>query len=195
MEIYNLREDDWDAVIRLGNKVQGENYLDFREIEKIFFKGLAKGLNCSYVAYDGERGKGGKLIGFRLTYGPGNWEIDKWCTIRQWKVPPEKVCYLKSLHVEKEYRKQGIGIKLLNKSIDTVKQMGGVAAVAHIWMESPNGGAMKYFSKVGGQFIKLHKNRWLEDCITSNYRCVYHGDYCVCSASEMILYFGEQENE
>lgn len=193
MEIYNLREDDWDAVIRLGNKVQGENYLDFGEIEKVFFKGLDRGLNCSYVAYDGERDKGGKLIGFRLTYAPGKWKIDKWCSINQWKVPPEKVCYLKSLHVEEEYQKQGIGTKLLDKSLDTVKQMGGVAAVAHIWMESPNGSAMKYFTSVGGQFVKLHKNRWLEDCIVSNYKCVQHGEHCTCSASEMILYLGEQE--
>lgn len=188
-------EEDWQAIIKLGNRVHGENYLTMREMEKTFFKGLDKALNCSYVAYDGERGKGGKLIGFRLTYAPGNWEIDKWCTINKWGVPPEKVCYLKSNTINEDYRGQGIGTELLDRSVETVKQMGGVAAVTHIWMESPNGSAMKYFAKVGGQFIKLHKNRWLEDCITSNYHCVHHGDYCICSASEMILYFGEQENE
>jgi len=195
MEIYNFTERDWSSVIALGNKVNGENYLNFREIEKVFFKGLDRGLNCSYVAYEGERSKGGKLIGYRLTYAPGNWEVDKWCTVDAWGVPPEKVAYLKSIAVEEDYRKQGIGIKLLNKSIETVSQMGGVAAVTHIWINSPGGSAMKYIAKAGGHFVKEHKNKWLEDCITSDYRCTIHGNYCTCSAAEMILYFGEQENE
>ncbi len=190
MEISNLIKKDFEKVILLGNKVHGENYLDKRGIEKVFFKSLAKGHNCSYVAYEGD-----KLVGFRLTYAPGNWELDRWCSINQWGVPPEKTCYLKCNTVEEEFRGQGIGTELLNRSIKTVKEMGGVAAVTHIWMESPNGSAMKYFTKVGGEFIRLHKNRWLEDCIKSDYLCIHHGDYCTCSASEMILYFGEQENE
>jgi len=190
MEISNLIEKDFDKVILLGCRVHGENYLDRRSMEKLFFKSLSKAHNCSYVAYEGD-----KLAGFRLTYAPGNWELDKWCSVKQWKVPPEKVCYLKSITVEDEFRGQGLATTLLNRSVETVKKMGGVAAVTHIWMESPGGGAMKYFAKAGGEFVRLHKNRWLEDCIKSNYRCVHHGNDCICSASEMILYFGEQENE
>ena len=193
MEIYNLKEDDWEAIIKLGNKIQGDNYLNVSEMEKIAFKGLDKGLNCSYVVYDGKRGKGGKLMGFRLTYAPGRWEIDKWCTTKVWGVHPEKVCYFKSICIEKDYRKHGIGTKLLNRSIETVKQMGGSAGIAHLWLESPGGGAIKYFARAGGTFVKNHNNRWLEDCIISNYRCIHHGDYCTCTASEMIIYFGEQE--
>ncbi len=71
-----------------------------------------------------------------------------------------------------EFRGQGLATTLLNRSVETVKKMGGVAAVTHIWMESPGGGAMKYFAKAGGEFVRLHKNRWLEDCIKSNYRCL-----------------------
>ncbi len=190
MDIRNFTEKDWAAVISLGGRVHGENYLSLREIEKVFFKGLSKGLNCSYVAYDDE-----KLIGFRLTYAPENWETDKWCTVNAWGVPLEKVAYLKSITVEEDYRGQGIGTKLLNSSLETVRKMGGVAAVTHIWINSPGGGAMKYFTKAGGHFIKQHKNKWLEDCITSDYRCIIHGEYCTCSAAEMILYFGEQKNE
>lgn len=192
MQIYTLEEEDFSKIIKLGNKVHGKNYLDEEAIEKTLSKSLSKGFNCSYVAYDTERG--GKLIGFRLTYAPGNWEIDKWCTQNLWGVPPEKICYLKCNTIEADYRRQGVGSKLLSKSIEAVKKMGGVAAVTHIWMESPGRGAMKYFAKAGGRFVRLHPNRWLEDCIISNYRCVHHGDYCTCSAAEMILYFGEQNN-
>lgn len=192
MRIYTLAEEDFPQIIKLGGRVHGKNYLDTAAIEKIFSKGLSKGLNCNYVAYDGERRD--KLIGFRLTYAPGNWEIDKWCTPETWKVLPGKACYFKSNTLEADYRGQGIGTKLLNASIETVKKMEGVAGVTHIWMESPGGSAMKYFAKAGGQFIKLHQNRWLEDCILSNYLCVHHGNCCTCSAAEMILYFGEQEN-
>ena len=188
MGIVNLAEEHFSEIVRLGNKINGEGYLDDKRMEEIFFKGLSRGLNCNYVACDA-----GTLIGFRLGYAPGKWEIDKWCTVQAWGVPPEKVCYLKANMVEEEYRRQGIGTTLLTKSLETAKEMGAVAAVSHLWVDSPSGGAIKYFARADGRFIKIHRNRWLEDCITSNYRCVIHGDYCTCSAAEMIIYLGEQE--
>ncbi len=193
MNIDNLREDDWDAVIRLGAKVHGEAYLDRRSMEKVFFASLSKGLNCSYVAYDGERSKGGELIGFRLTLAPDKWEIDKWCTPDKWDVPQDKVCYFKSNTIQEGHRGKGIGPLLLAESIETVKQMGAVAGVTHIWMESPGGSALKYFTKAGGQMIKMHRDRWLEDCKRHGYECIHHGLECCCRGAEMILYFGEQK--
>ena len=187
MRIVNLAEKHFPEVIRLGNKINGEGYLSDRKMEEIFLKGLFQDLNCNYVACDGDI-----LIGFCLGYAPGNWEIDKWCTVKAWGVPPDKVCYLKANMVEEEYRRQGIGTALLNKALETAKKMGAVAAVSHIWVDSPGGSAVKYFAKADGHFIKLHRDRWLETCITSGYRCVHHGDYCTCSAAEMIIYFGEQ---
>jgi ribosomal protein S18 acetylase RimI-like enzyme len=191
MQIYTLAEEDFPQVIKLANKLNGQGYLDARKMKQVFLKGLSKGLNCNYVAYEQERGS--RLIGLRLAYAPGNWQIDKWCTVKAWGVPPDKVCYLKSNMVEEDYWGRGIGTILLNKTISTVKEMGGVAAIAHVWVESPSGTAIKYFTEAGGHFIKLHYNRWLEDCITSDYRCIHHGDNCTCSAVEMIIYFGEQE--
>jgi len=193
MKIYNLLEEDFSKIINLGNSIQGENYLNFASMEKIFFKGLDQGLNCNYVAYDGERGD--KLIGFRLTYPPGKWKIDEWCTTGQWGVPPEKVCYFKSNLVAESFRGKGLGSELLNLSIEKVKQMGAVAGVAHIWAESPGNSAVKYFNKAGAHFIKSHRSRWLVDCILDGYRCIHHGSRCSCTGEEMIIYFGEQENE
>lgn len=191
MEIFNLLEMDFQKIIALGNEIYGENYLNIQEMEKIFFKGLSKSYNCNYVAYENNRDD--QLIGFRLTYAPEKWEIDEWCTTKQWKVPSNKVCYLKSNAIKKEFRRKGIGKALLNKSITSVRQMGGKAGLAHIWVESPDNSAMHYFSKAGGQLIKLHKNRWSEDRVTSNYLCILDGDHCTCSAAEMILYFGEDK--
>ncbi len=193
MRIYSLREDDWDAIIRLGNKVHGEGYLNTSSIEKVFFASLSRGLNCSYVVYDGERAKDGKLVGFRLTLAPGNWKIDEWCTPDKWDVPQDKICYFKSNTIQEEYRGKGIGSFLLAESIGAVKQMGAVAGVTHIWMESPGGSALKYFTKAGGQMIKIHNNRWLEDGQRNGYQCVHHGSNCSCRGAEMILYFGEQK--
>jgi GNAT superfamily N-acetyltransferase len=187
MRIVNLAEEHFPEVIRLGNKINGENYLDGRRIKEASLKGCSQGLSCNYVAYDKDT-----FVGFRLAYAPGKWEIDKWCTTRAWGVPPDKVCYLKANMVEEEYRRQGVGTALLNKSLETAKEMGAVAAVAHSWVDSPGGSAIKYFAKAGGHFIKLHHNRWLEDCITDNWRCIHHGDHCTCSTVEMIIYFGEQ---
>lgn len=186
-----LRAEDFDKVIELGCKVHGNNYLDQSMCEKILRKSIIGDLNCSYVVYEDGREEG-KLVGFRLTYAPGMWEIDQWCSTDKWGVPIDKVCYFKSNTVDPDYRGQGIGSTLLQLSINTVKQMGAVAGATHIWMQSPGNSAFGYFTKNGGQLIKVWPSRWNEDCIKDGYDCVRCGTDCHCDAAEMMLYFGEQ---
>lgn len=195
LRIYSLREDDFDKVIELGNTVHGKNYLDTAGLVGVLNRSLSQGLCCSYVMYDKSR-KEGKLIGFRLTYAPGLWTPDEWCSVDSWGVDPDKICYFKSNTIHEDYRGQGIGPVLLNTSIETVKKMGAVAGVTHIWLESPSNSAYKYFSKTGAELLWVWPGRWKDDLEKDGYRCVVccaddQARPCSCTAAEMILHFGE----
>lgn len=189
MQIYSLQENDFEKVIALGNKINGSNYLDEYSCEKILRASRSNDVNCSYVAYVDERG--GELAGFRLTYGPGKWDIDEWFCPDKWKVPQEKVCLFKSNMVDEKYRGQGLGPLLLNYSIGAAKQQGAIAGVTHIWMQSPGNSAYKYFTKAGGEIVFIHPDRWHNDFNDFGYVCTICGEDCHCDGAEMILYFKE----
>lgn len=186
MDVYNLREDDFDKVIALGERLNGKNYLDHSTLDGILRKSCRAGLNASFVAY--KEGRGSQLLAFRLTYAPGNWIPDKWLCPEKWQVPPEKVCYFKANMVDPEHQSQGVGSLMLKASIRIAKAQGAVAGVTHIWMQSPGNSAYKYFVKAGGEVLHIHPDRWNEDC-EKGYNCIRCGNDCHCDGAEMILYF------
>lgn len=183
-ELKLFQPADFEAVIYLGNIVHGEGYLDHDSIAAIYKKGLKAGLNASYVLYDGET-----LIGFRLSYAPGQWELDDWCSTELWPIEVSKVAYFKCNTIHPDYQGKGLGGQLLKASISTLEQMGASAGLSHIWMQSPGNASYKYFTKAGGQLIKTHERRWFLDPKLEGYVCVLCGKDCYCSASEMILVF------
>ena len=181
LDLKNLDPSHFDDVIKLGNFVHGDGYLDLDAISKVLEKSYKDSLNCSFVIYDNE-----KLVGFRLTYAPECWEVDKWCSPELWGVPANQVCYFKCNTVDENYRGQKVGRRLLEASIEVTKKMGAVAGVCHTWMQSPGNVAYLYFIGCGGEFVKKHPNRWFEDG-QSGYNCILCGYDCHCDASEMIL--------
>lgn len=200
LRLRTLREEDFDNVIELGARVHGQNYLTPSSLEQIHHKSCSGDKSCSYVLYDGPRKADGKLIGFRLTYAPGSWEPDEWCSVDSWELPPDKVCYFKSNTIDPDYRGQGLGPYLLDVSIQTVKALGAEAGVTHIWMQSPGNSAFKYFSRTGAEVLWIWPNRWEGDLEKDGYLCTVCCETgvarpCSCSAAEMILRFGEQDNE
>lgn len=182
--VKQLSPEDFNNVIELGNKVHGDGYLDDSAIAKIFEQSQSNGYNASYVMYDKER-----LIGFRLSYAPGKWPLDKWCTPDKWPVQKDSVAYFKCNTIHPDYQGQGLGGQLLKTSITTLKQMGAKAGLSHIWMQSPGNASFKYFTKAGGQLIKTHARRWNQDPTIPDYICILCGKDCYCDASEMILVF------
>ncbi|WP_299792067.1 GNAT family N-acetyltransferase [uncultured Shewanella sp.] len=182
--IQNLKPEHFVDVIRLGNDVHGEGYLDRQSIESLYKKGIKSGINANFVAY-----QDGELVGFRLTYAPGNWRPDKWCTPKEWGVKIEQVCYFKCNTVAKSCQGKGIGGLLLQASIDASKLQGAKAGVSHLWKQSPNNSAIRYFSKAGGVLINEHRDRWNDSKEHPDYVCVICGPDCHCTASEMLLRF------
>lgn len=194
LELVPLEASHFEKVIKLGNQVHGDAYLTLEIITKIQQKGLKNKVNCSFVMIETDKDKldGQKVVGFRLTYAPDNWQIDEWCSADLWKLPIEKLCYFKSSTVDADYRGKGIAKQMLNASIEAAKQQGAKGGICHTWMQSPGNVAYKYFIKCGGQHLKTYPERWLEDSY-AGYRCIVCGQdaYCRCDAGEMILYFDE----
>ncbi|NKF51221.1 GNAT family N-acetyltransferase [Shewanella sp. WXL01] len=186
MLIRQLLPADFQAVITLGNLIHGAGYLNQAELEKIYQQGIKCGVNAHFVALDSQTEE---LVGFRLTYAPGQWPKDRWCSIAQWGVEFEDVCYFKSNTIAEHARGKGLGGKLLAASIEAVKAQGAKAGVSHLWQQSPNNAAVKYFTKAGGKLIKVHPERWNQRYVGEDYHCVLCGNDCHCDACEMLLKF------
>ncbi|MCY7294500.1 GNAT family N-acetyltransferase [Alteromonas sp. a30] len=176
--------EDFAAVIALGNHVHGDNYLDDKQVQYLFDAGHKNGINASLVAYLGD-----KLVGFRLTQAAEQWTIDEWCSPDLWGFPISDVCYFKCNTVDETYRGLGIGSALLKRSIEQAKLQGAKAGLAHIWRASPGNSAFKYFSKCGGELVKDHPNRWQGWFDSHGYMCPVCGEFCTCTAAEMMIKF------
>ena len=179
----NLTPDDFEQIIALATLVHGTGYLDQDNIQHWYRCGIKHGINAGFVVYNHQ-----KLIGFRFTFSAKQWQIDQWSSVKQWQVSTDKVCYFKCNTVASDYRGLGIGSKLLKLSITAAQQQGATAGVSHLWRQSPGNSAIKYFTKCGGQLIKNHPDKWLEDS-HNGYNCPLCGFDCHCVAAEMIIYF------
>lgn len=179
-----LTPEYFQEVLDLTNFFYGDNYLDFDGIVDVHRKGIKDGFNANILAFEGER-----IVGFRLTQSPGQWELDRWWTPQEWHQPVDRVCCFKCAAVHEDMRGQGIAKTLLQKSIEQVKKQGALAGVAQVWRESPKNSAFMYFSRCGGVFIKDHLERWAEDCINDGYICSKCGNDCKCTSAEMIIHF------
>ncbi len=184
LKIVELQPPCFADVLALALQVHGENYLDDQGIAAIYEKSIKNDVNASLLAYEGDR-----LVGFRLTYAPGSWALDQWCTPSMWHVAAEKVCYFKSSAVCESMRGKGIGRALLTASIERVKQQGARAGIAHVWRESPGNSAFMYFSRCGAQLVKDHPDKWHRDSVEDGYCCPVCPGHCHCTAAEMIIYF------
>jgi GNAT superfamily N-acetyltransferase len=182
--IRQLTFADFDAVLTLGAIVHGRGYMDVDELTAIYHKGIKNGINANFVAIENDQ-----LLGFRLTYAAGQWDQDIWCTVDQWGLDFSEVCYFKSNTIAKSNRGKGLGGKLLAASKTAVIAQGAKAGVSHLWQQSPNNAAVRYFTKAGGKLIKQHPQRWHQRNVGEDYICVLCGEDCHCVACEMLLLF------
>jgi ribosomal protein S18 acetylase RimI-like enzyme len=176
-----LTPQHFAAVIALGNQVHGDGYLSDELIRLYYQQGQKAGHNAGVIALDNQG-----LAGFRLAFAPGQWQPDQWCSPQLWGVPVAQVGYFKCNTVRPDLQGSGIGGALLQLSIQAFIAQGAVAGVAHLWVQSPGNAAVRYFSKHGGELVKIHPDKWREDSL-NGYECVRCGFDCHCDAAEMIL--------
>ena len=116
LRYQELTPADFQQVIRLATEVHGAGYVDETSMQAWYEKGIKDGINSGFVVYHGK-----KLVGFRITYAAEQWQIDQWCSTKDWPVPSEQVCYFKCNTVDENYRGHGIGGELLKRSIAATK--------------------------------------------------------------------------
>ncbi len=179
-----LAPEHFAGVIKLGNRVHGDNYLDENSMEALYQGSFEGNINASYVAILDKQ-----IIGFRLTLAARHWQLDKWCTPEKWSVPKSQVCYFKCNTVDPAFQAKGIGSTLLGLSIQQAKRQGAQAGLAHIWLASPGNSAFRYFSRCGGRLIQEHPGKWRDLSLYHGYQCPVCVSTCDCVAAEMMLDF------
>lgn len=185
-----LREKDFDQVIKLGNSIFGNGYLSQEVMVDILKKSVKDGRNCSFTLSLNDGTGKERIIGFRLTYAPGQW-IDSYpfdLSKEEWGFDPEKVAYMKSNALDAEFRGLGFGRMLLDQSVSACRKVGAKAAVAHIWMNSPGNSAYNYFKRAGGREVKVYPAYW-DNLHSEEAPCIHCGTKCICPAAEMIIDF------
>lgn len=190
LSICELGPEHFKQVVDLGNRIHGTNYLQLDQMEDILHKSKKDStsgspVNCSLVITP--KDDPSRVVGFRLTYAPGKWEVGRGCTPALWPYPQSEVCYLKSNTLDPEFQGRGVGGLLLRLSLDKARMAGALGGVAHIWLQSPNNKAFRYFSKAGGKVVKIHKEFWYEYSLDTGYVCTVDGYPCRCSAAEMLI--------
>ena len=185
VQITELSSSHFSSVVTLANQVHGDNYLDETNLAVMSRQGIKKGINASFVALDSNS----VVVGFRLSFAPGQWQPDQWCSLPLWPVPANTMAYFKSVGVAESARGQGVASALLKRSVSALQLQGATAGLAHIWRESPGNAAELYFRHAGAALLKVHPNRWRHLSETVGYLCPICGDLCSCSAAEMVLTF------
>lgn len=185
MYLAELEPYYFPAVIHLANQVHGANYLNADALMQLQKQGIKQGINASFIALDQQQ----KVVGYRISLAAGQWQADKWCSQHLWPVPLAKMAYFKSVAVCASQRGKGIATELLQTSSSALKRQGATAGLAHIWRESPNNAAERYFQHAGGTLLAVHPQRWRHLSETVGYDCPICADSCLCSAAEMVLSF------
>jgi len=178
-------------VIKLGNEVHGDGYLNDKNLADWTARGISNNINAGYVALLNDslnKNFEKKLVGFRITFAAKHWQPDQWCSPNLWQVPEDKCCYFKCNTVDENHRGLGVGKKLLQLSISAAKKQGAQAGVSHLWKQSPNNSAVAYFTHCGGELVKSHPDKWNEES-KQGYNCILCGHDCHCEAAEMIIRF------
>ncbi|GHG74818.1 hypothetical protein GCM10010919_28590 [Alishewanella longhuensis] len=182
-QLCPLEPEFFQVVVSLANKVHGEGYLTLNSLASMVARGCLAGKNASYVAVLED-----KVVAYRLSFAAGQWQPDQWCSVADWPVNTTTMAYFKSVAVSQQFQGYGIGQALLQQSIRVLKQQGAEGGLAHLWRESPNNSAVRYFSKAGATLVAIHENRW-QHLSAQGYICPRCDALCSCSAAEMVLMF------
>ncbi|WNO61110.1 GNAT family N-acetyltransferase [Rheinheimera sp. MMS21-TC3] len=185
VQIKQLESQHFLAVIELANRVHGEKYLNYDALVQMQLQGIKNGINASFVALNSRH----KVVGYRISFAPGQWQTDRWCSQNLWPVELATMAYFKSVAVSAAERGQGIGSRMLQASTVALKQQGAKAGLAHIWRQSPGNSAERYFTRAGGTILAIHPERWRHLSETIGYTCPMCDKLCQCSAAEMVLQF------
>jgi len=169
-----------ESFLNFSDQFIGKNYFNESNFQEQVDLSCKNGLNCSFVLIDNKN----IIAGIRLTYAPGQW-LNKIKTryIQEQNLDLNSVAYFKSLFINPNYQKQGLGPKLSNQSIKVLQKMNATHILSHSWKESPNNSSVKYLQKQNFKALGEIKNYWQEvDYLCSG--CQLRP--CICTSIEML---------
>lgn len=170
-------------LIAFCDKQIGPGYYKLSDLQRIEANSTSHGYVSSLLAYTKHDDR---LIGVRFTLAPGNWSLEKnikGFSKTLWPCDPKRVGYFKSLFIDPEFQKAGLGSKLSLCSLEILKKMAALGIVCHSTLNSPNNSSMKYLTKLGFQPIKEHPLFWHG----IDYECTHcQKNPCICTAMEMF---------
>lgn len=184
LRVRELQESDLPQVKAFTDIEIGQGYFTLPQLHDIFCAGRKDGLNASFLLV----GPGNKIMGVRLSFMPGQWLTkppNQRAHSELWSVPYEAVGYFQSLFVSEKCQGGGWGRRLSMASIENMKLAGAKAVVCHSWNESPNNSSARYLKSLNFTAVTEIPNFWKP----IDYECTRCGRPCLCTATEMILYF------
>lgn len=181
MEIRPLKEPDLVDLKSFTDSTIGTGYYSQEELLDIYQRSQKNGKMCSFLLI-----QDGQILGFRLTYPPGQWNHGKGRQLSPhlWRVTPAETAYFQSLFLHPSVQGGGWGQKLSEESIKVLQSLGAKAVVCHSWVESPHNSSSKYLQKLGFTPLIQYPYYWKN----VDYDCPRCGKPCLCTAEEMILY-------
>lgn len=168
------------AVKEFTDGTIGKNYYSVDELKEKIKKSYLGDQICSFVLMDNKA-----VVGLRLTFPPQNWSLGKGegLSSHLWPYSLEETAYFQSLFIHPDYRHQGWGTQLSQKSIEVLKKKGVAGIVCHSWVESPQNSSVQYLKSLGFKSICQYPLYWN----AIDYYCSRCGKPCVCTAEEMYL--------
>ncbi len=180
-DVRDLRERDLVQALPIANRVGGDDYYT-EELLATYRRRCARdGISCALAAWSDDR----RLLGFRLTLPPGNWERGRGHghSSAAWPADISRLGYFQSCFVDADHTGRGIGRALSTEAIRRLRQLGALGAVAHSWKESPHDSSRRALTGLGFTVVAEHENYWSQ----IPYRCHRCGVPCRCTALEMVL--------
>jgi predicted N-acetyltransferase YhbS len=172
--------NDAPAVTAIADVAIGPGYYPETLVIDYIERSRVKNISQSFVACDEE-----KVIGFRFTFPPNRWEAGrgKGLSADKWPASLSETAYFQSCFIDENYMGNGIGKRLSNASIDSLRKTGTRLVIAHSWKESPHNSSFRYLSKLGFHPVAEYIHYWYD----VDYVCKICGKPCVCTAIEMAL--------
>ena len=147
-EYCQLDPSHFEALIVLANQVHGDNYLNYQQLSHYYQLGIKNEINASWVAI-----QNGRLVGFRLTFAPQQWDLDQWCSTVKWPCQPQQVCYFKCTQLTKQCAAKALA-QPCYFTRNSVKQQGG--SLVWLYLGTVRAIVRTNISLSGGKIIKQH---------------------------------------
>ena len=184
--VREMTPRDAPHVSSLADVLIGPGYYPVSQVLETLEQSTQGSTVCSHVAV---RRDDETLLGFRFALPPGRWRHGRGegLSPHLWPVALERCAYFQSSYVAFEARGKGIGPRMAEAAVRSLRELGAQAIITHSWKESPNNSSLRYLTRLGFRAVTEYPGYWSQ----VDYICWLDGKPCQCTAIEMIKLLDE----